>query len=423
MVIGHSCADGFVGSGRLGKSRVDRVMKDFILDFEYLAEGLVWYLLLKKFPPKTETLLLWNCDSEGIWFWWLGAREIEMDSSKKGVSYCSVSKGGRVLYTYNEGGLEIENLAALCLEKAPPHHRWYFQTMGKRTFCFLMEDGYVYFAIAEEALGNAGVLRFLQNLRHEFKKFARRGSSRSMSSLSSLSSVQEQLVPVIRNLITSLEHVSGGDTDWPAGGSSPNRDDVSASDANGQIEGGSSTRAPLLSKSGKYDKKKKKEHAIAMRDIEMEEHRMSTDRARGVDSGARDCNSYGAAGSPLSLTKEFGSGRSRATNPNFQKKWCRLVRIILAVDAAVCLLLLMIWLVNLSCQEKDEDEDGEAFYFAPNSGREPLHGARVVEIPDAISGTPGLAPVGMDLFNGEEWVHAPPPRSRLRHSKTNCQSN
>lgn len=271
-----------------------------------------------------------------------------MDSSKKGVSYCSVSKGGRVLYTYNDGGLEIENLAALCLEKAPPHHRWYFQTMGKRTFCFLMEDGYVYFAIAEEALGNTEVLQFLQNLRHEFKKFARRGSSRSMSSLSSQSSVQEQLVPVIRNLITSLEHVSGGDTEWPASGSLPNQDDVSASsftDANGQIEGGSSTRAPLLSKSGKYDKKKKKEHTIAMRDIEMEEHRKSTDRVRGVDLGARDCNSYGAGGSPVSLTKEFGSGRMRGSNPNFQKKWCRLVRIILAVDAAVCLLLLVIWLV------------------------------------------------------------------------------
>ncbi|XP_019155517.1 PREDICTED: phytolongin Phyl1.1-like [Ipomoea nil] len=264
-----------------------------------------------------------------------------MDSSKKGVSYCSVSKGGRVLYTYNDGGLEIENLAALCLEKAPPHHRWYFQTMGKRTFCFLMEDGYVYFAIAEEALGNAGVLQFLQNLRHEFKKFSRRGSSRSMSSLSSLSSVQEQLVPVIRNLITSLEHVSGGDTDWPAGVSAS-----SFTDANGQIEGGSSTRAPLLSKSGKYyDKKKKKEHAIAMRDIEMEEHRKSTEKVRGVDSGARDCNSYGASGSPASLTKEFGSGRTRASNPNFQKKWCCLVRIVLAVDAAVCLLLLVIWLV------------------------------------------------------------------------------
>lgn len=43
MVIEHSFADGFFVSRRLGKSRLDRVMKDFILDFEYLAEGLLWY--------------------------------------------------------------------------------------------------------------------------------------------------------------------------------------------------------------------------------------------------------------------------------------------------------------------------------------------------------------------------------------------
>lgn len=247
-----------------------------------------------------------------------------MDSSKKGVCYCSVSKGGRLLYTFNNynGDEEIENLAAQCLEKAPPHHKWYFQTMGKKTFCFLMEeDGYVYFAIAEETLGNTEALRFLQNLRTEFEKHARRG--RSMSSLGSITALQEQLVPVIKNLITSLENVPGGDARWPA------LSDPSGP-TNGQTEGGSSTRAPLLSK---WDKRGKSRSKGRNKDIEMEEHRDSAQRGGDLEA-------------PALLTKEFGSGRMmRGSNQSFQKKWCRLVRIILAVDGAVCLVLLVVWLV------------------------------------------------------------------------------
>ncbi|VFQ82199.1 unnamed protein product [Cuscuta campestris] len=271
-----------------------------------------------------------------------------MDSSKKGVCYCSVSKGGRVLYTYNndDGDMEIENLAAQCLGKAPPHHKWYFQTMGKKTFCFLMEeDGYIYFAIAEESLGNAEALRFLHNLRGEFEKHARRGSSgRSTSSLSSIATLQEQLVPVIKNLITSLENVSGGDHRWPAMPDPVGPASTFPDASNGQAEGGSSTRAPLLSKCDKKSKssssrsKRSKDHMVGVRGIELEERRKSNERVDLEASG----------GSPALLQKDFGSGRMATrggNNQSFQKKWCRLVRIILAVDGAVCLVLLVIWLV------------------------------------------------------------------------------
>ena len=57
-----------------------------------------------------------------------------------------MSKGNRILSAYNSsGGHEIENLAALCLERAPAFHKWYFQTMGRKTFGFLREDELVYF--------------------------------------------------------------------------------------------------------------------------------------------------------------------------------------------------------------------------------------------------------------------------------------
>lgn len=239
-----------------------------------------------------------------------------MGSVRKAVYYCSVSRGGQLLYAYNGGDHEIENLAALCLEKVPPFHKWYFQTMAKKTFGFLMEgEGYVYFAIVDEGLGNVKVLRFLEQLKDEFRRVAKRGSCWTMSNLNSLC-LQGELVPVI----------------------SP------CNNATGEIEGGASTNSLLLGKPSRQEKKKMKDHVIAMRDAELEEHRKSTEQVK-VDSGALDTNDQGTTISPIMLQKELCLVRSITSSQNFQKKWCRHVRIVLAIDALVCLVFFVIWLI------------------------------------------------------------------------------
>lgn len=270
-----------------------------------------------------------------------------MDLIENGVYYCCVSKGNRILYAYSGGGHEIENLAALCLERAPAFHRWYFQTMGNKTFGFLMEDGLVYFAIVDEGLGNPRVLQFLEHMRDEFKKVVRKGSRGSPSSFNSLH-VQDQLVPAIHCLISSLEHVSKSGNDWTAESPLPHQMGLSPSpsDTNGQMEAASSTKAPLLGKLSKQEKKKKmKDPVISMRDIEMEEHRKSTDKGIKVDLGNSDSNSQVGIGSSISLQKDLGSMRVRSGSQSIRKKWCRHVRIVLAIDAAICLILFVIWLV------------------------------------------------------------------------------
>ena len=276
-----------------------------------------------------------------------------MDSIQNKVHYCCVSKGNHILYAYGGGDQELENVAALCLEKAPPFHRWYFETIGKRTYGFLMEDGYVYFAIVDEGLGNSVVLRFLEHVRDEFRKIARKGSRGKLQNMNSIH-IQEKLVPIICSLITSLENVSHGSSNWRDQTSSSFHVDLSPSPSNlnGQIEGASSTKAPLLGKSSKPEKKKVKDHVIAMRDVELEEHRKSTDRGPKVDSGNLDCISQGGAGASASLQKDMGSMRMRSGPQNIRKKWWRQVRIVLAIDAAVCLILFVIWLVicrGISC--------------------------------------------------------------------------
>lgn len=269
-----------------------------------------------------------------------------MGSIQPTVYYCCVSKGNRILYAYTGGDHEIENLATLCLDKAPPFHKWYFETSGKRTYGFLIEDGYVYLTIVDESLGSPGVLQFLEHLRDEFKKIARKGSRGSLSSMNSVG-LQEQLVPVIHRLITSLENVSLGASNWTADtrpslhpGLSP-----SPGTANGQTEVATSTKAPLLGKSNKQEKKKAKDHVIAMRDIELEERRRSADRGVNLDSSTLDSNNHGGAGSSIALQRDSGSMRIRSGSQSIRKKWCRQVRIVLAIDAAVCVVLFVVWLL------------------------------------------------------------------------------
>ncbi|KAG5048849.1 hypothetical protein AAZX31_04G105900 [Glycine max] len=276
-----------------------------------------------------------------------------MDSIQNKVYYCCVSKGNNVLYVYGGGDQEVEKVAVLCLERAPPFHRWYFETIGKRTFGFFMEDGYVYFTIVDKGLGNPVVLWFLEHVRDEFKKLARKGSRGILPNMNSIY-IQEKLVPVIRGLITSLESVSHGGSNWRDETSLSFQVDLSPSPSNlnGQIEGASSTKAPLLGKSNKPDKKKVKDHVIAMRDVELEEHQKSTDRGARVDSCNLDGVSQGGAGASVSLQKDMGSMRMRSAPQNIRKKWWRQVRIVLAIDAAVCILLFIIWLVichGISC--------------------------------------------------------------------------
>ncbi|EOA21398.1 hypothetical protein CARUB_v10001766mg [Capsella rubella] len=242
---------------------------------------------------------------------------------KNTVHYCCVSRDNQILYSYNGGDHSNETLAALCLEKSPPFHNWYFETIGKRRFGFLIGDGFVYFAIVDEVLRRSSVLRFLEHLRDEFKKAARKNCKGSFTAMIGSINVDDQLVPVVSKLIASLERVAES-----------SKDELKSSNLGEQSEGSNSTKAPLLGKSSKQDKKKGKDHVISLRGIELEEHRNSSDRGNRTD----------ASGAGTSLQKECVSSRGRSVSQSFEWKWRRLVQIVLAIDAAICLTLFGIWL-------------------------------------------------------------------------------
>lgn len=260
-----------------------------------------------------------------------------MGSSSR-VHYCCVSKGNQIVCASASSGSdqdrEIENLAALCLENIPLYHAWYFETFGKRTYGFLVLDAYVYFAIADEALGNLGTLRFLHQVRDQFNKVAM-AMPRYASSNSNY--LQERFVPILHAMINlssgRAEASPAFDVvaDWPPGITASEQAALSPfpSTVNGQSEVTTSTKAPLLGRSSMHEKKKSKDHIL----VELEEHRRSTDGVDSVNTGR-----------PNSGHKDLASIRNRPGSQSMKKKWWRQVRIILAIDAVVCLALFLIWL-------------------------------------------------------------------------------
>lgn len=241
------------------------------------------------------------------------------------------------MYTYNSNGdPEMERLASLCLERIPSFHKWYFQTMNHKTFGFLMEESYVYFTIADEGLGNSGVHSFLKHVMEEFRKASKKGGTlrRTMSNLTNPHALQDQLLPIVHRLIASLEKVSQNRTEWPTEALSCDNN------ANGrQNEASVSTKMPLLGRPGKHEKRKMKDHHHM---IELEDRGIKIDN----DSGSTDSSS-GQSGpiSSSALQKESGLRRSLSGGQNARRKWCRQVRIILAIDAFLCLIMLAVWLV------------------------------------------------------------------------------
>ncbi|XP_043696779.1 phytolongin Phyl1.1-like [Telopea speciosissima] len=268
-----------------------------------------------------------------------------MGSIQNMVYYCCVAKGNRILYAYSCGDPEIDKLAVLCLERAPPFHTWYFQSVRKKTYGFLMEDGYIYFSIVDESLGNPGVLQFLEHVRNEFKKLAKSSSRGSISGLNS-DRFQEQLVPVIRRLINSLEKVSQpqSDGDWMPEIPTSQHPGPSPSPESGQTEVATSTKAPLLGKFSKQEKKKMKDRVIEVRDNGSEEHRKSTDREVRDDVSTIESDNHGVVVSSFSVQKGSSSMSITADPQHARDRWRRQVRIVIALDVLVCLILFALWL-------------------------------------------------------------------------------
>jgi hypothetical protein len=238
-----------------------------------------------------------------------------MSSSADNTVYCCIAKGRKVIYCYNskDGDPQMEATAALCLENSPPHHRHYIHTSGPRSYAYLMADGHTFFAIIDPSVGNAGALQFLERVRDVFRKNASRNG------------FHDSLVPAVQRLVASLEKM-------------PHATFVleECAERGGSNESSSctSSKVPLLGKSGSRKEKKKSKDKLASAGDGEDEHHGT--RGVRIDVATEEV-------SGMSLERSSSQSRLRRQQPS-RSLWMRHVKIIIIVDAVICLVLFAAWL-------------------------------------------------------------------------------
>ncbi|CAO2164690.1 unnamed protein product [Urochloa humidicola] len=239
-----------------------------------------------------------------------------MSSSADNTVYCCIAKGHKVIYCYNskDGDPQTEATATLCLEHSPPHHRHYIHTSGTTSYGYLMADGHTFFAIINPSVGNSGALQFLERVRDVFRKNAGRNG------------FHDTLVPAVQRLVASLEkmpHAAFVLEESAERGGGPN-----------ESSGCTSSKVPLLGKSGsRKEKKRSKDKLSSMGEGEDQHHGT---RAVRIDVPAQEVGE-------MSLERSSSQSRLRRQQPS-RSLWMRHVKIIIVVDAIICLLLFAAWL-------------------------------------------------------------------------------
>lgn len=233
-----------------------------------------------------------------------------MSSSADNTVYCCIAKGSKVVYSYSskDGDSQMEATAALCLENVPPYHRHYIHTTGSRSYGFLMADGHTFFAIIDPTVGNVGAFQFLERVRDEFRNTNR-------------NSLHDSLLPAVQRLVASLEKMPRATLVLEYGAQRGGSNDGS---------GCTSSKVPLLGKGGgRKDKKKAKDKGMSTADGDDEHHGT---RALRIDVQPEDVGG-------MSLERSASQSRLRR-----RSLWMRHVKIIIIVDAVICVVLFAAWL-------------------------------------------------------------------------------
>ncbi|WOL02377.1 phytolongin Phyl1.1-like [Canna indica] len=100
---------------------------------------------------------------------------MESSHSPGNIVFFGIVKEKDLVYSYNGGGNDLRALAQNWLEKAKCHHAWHSHSEENMTYGYLMQDGYTYFAIDDDACaGNSEMLSFLKRLREAYKNASKK---------------------------------------------------------------------------------------------------------------------------------------------------------------------------------------------------------------------------------------------------------
>ncbi|KAL2339608.1 hypothetical protein Fmac_007548 [Flemingia macrophylla] len=94
----------------------------------------------------------------------------EMIPDPELIQYACIARSRTILGQHqSEKEESMESLAAECVAEAPPNHSMFSHTVDNRSFTFLIEPPFVFFAICHHSLMKSQTLPFLRRLSHSFR--------------------------------------------------------------------------------------------------------------------------------------------------------------------------------------------------------------------------------------------------------------
>ncbi|MCO5600569.1 hypothetical protein L7F22_054683 [Adiantum nelumboides] len=273
---------------------------------------------------------------------------------------------------YLDGDAELPRMALNCLQLLPPYHSRLSHTTNRRMFACIIDQPFLYCTIADEALNRSSVMSFLEQVQQEFMLYATATGCLADHGKWEAHSLDVTFDSIFRRLVSPFVGIPQEEKDCIAAEPSNNQmyTDVEADVESGlgntyydrynhaspchdMSSGSRSTSIPLISKtsSTKYKHKKNKDEA---RDAS---EKVEDNKGRPFDK-VHKLEITGDITGPKTQLQRLGSSRSFKGQQVAQRMWWRSVKIVLMLDAFICLILFCIWLGicrGFSCTKDDSN--------------------------------------------------------------------
>lgn len=237
------------------------------------------------------------------------------------VYYACIAKETTILAEFNSKDADLGSVALSCLEKAPEFHSDFSHSVHNKTYMFIFEKPYTYFAIFDENLDKPSCFSFLNSVADSFNLILDQNPLKRLSTINS-HCFQGDFNPVFHQLLA------------------PHSDlDVLPPNA-GKIGGdGGSVRNGLTPLLGGSTKKRFFRNFIG--------------KNRNIDAGTPESklevSSEHHDRLAATLSREFSLVGSHNKNGLFavdkaKRVWKKHLWMVLSLDLVVCVILFLIWL-------------------------------------------------------------------------------
>lgn len=253
-----------------------------------------------------------------------------MISNPNRIYYACMAKNTTILAELSREA-HLEDLARQCIEKAPPFHSMFSHTVRGRTYTFLIDDPFVYFAIYSQDLDQSEALWFLDRLKCALQESIKGGSMMGFDNFSS-HCFQAEFDSVIRE-ITTLNLDSADSPPPPPPPSVPNGCRNPSLDSS---RGKKMFLTPLLGNPSKGLKKKKRLSGEANGDFGKD---LSSENKLDVYD---DVN--GVCSRDFSMSMQKNVALHLGERQKAKQVWRKHVWVVLLLDLFVCAVLFGIWL-------------------------------------------------------------------------------